>query len=417
MQTSNRETRWYAFHSMALLTLALVLSTGMAASAQSTPPRGDNDTKGWQVADMDKFLDSHPEIAEQLQKDPSLIRNDEFVDKHPELQEYLRQHPGIREEFTENPRAFMRQEQRLDRHEDAVGDNRDRDRDINREELANTDRFMDSHPEIAEQLRKDPTLIKNREFVEKHPALQEFLQTHPGVREEFSENPNAFMHRENRFDAREDDRDRRIGDRDDRSPMGERDVTRGELASADRFMDSHPEIAEQLRKDPTLINNKEFVEKHPALQEFLKTHPETGEELREHPNAFMRQEQRFDEREESRNREASPGDRDRQNSTSFGQFLGGHASLAQQLSRDPSLANNKEFLASHAELRDYLKAHPEVRNELATNPQGVMASTPRPDATPTPNPTPSPKIVPAPGPTPKVPPTPKLDPSPEPPQQ
>jgi len=178
-------------------------------------------------------------------------------------------------------------------------------------------------------------------------------------------------------------------------------------------MDGHPEIAEQLQKDPTLINNKQFVEKHPALQEFLKTHPETREELRENPNSFMRREQRFDQREESRNREMNFHDHDRANRTSFGQFLGGHSALAQQLSKDPSLANNKEFLANHAELRDYLKAHPEVSNELAKNPQGVMGSTtPRPDTTPGPRPTPSPKIVPIP----KAAPTPKLEPNPEPPQ-
>ena len=44
------------------------------------------------------------------------------------------------------------------------------------------------------------------------------------------------------------------------------DTTRGELASFDRFMDSHPEIAEQLRKNPSLVDNKEFVQGHPALQ-------------------------------------------------------------------------------------------------------------------------------------------------------
>src|SRR5258706_6206431 len=105
----------------------------------------------------------------------------------------------------------MRQKQRFDRREDQA-----RDRDITRGELVNMDRFMDSHPEIAEQLRKDPSLVNNKEFVENHPALQQFLAEHPGVREEYKENPNAFMHREERFDHRED--------------QGlDRDVTRAEL--------------------------------------------------------------------------------------------------------------------------------------------------------------------------------------------
>jgi hypothetical protein len=183
---------------MVLVVVAVLLWTGTPASGQSTPSNDqDNDTKGWQIANMDKFLDSHQEIEEQLRKDPSLIRNDEFVEKHPALQQYLQEHPGIREEFTENPKAFMRQEQRYERREDEDARNRRWDGDITRGELVNMDGFMDSHPEIAEQLQKDPSLIKNKEFVENHPALEQFLKTHPGVREEFTENPNAFMPEKN----------------------------------------------------------------------------------------------------------------------------------------------------------------------------------------------------------------------------
>jgi hypothetical protein len=74
---------------------------------------------------------------------------------------------------------------------------------------------------------------------------------------------------------------------------------------------------------------------------------------------------------------AFPG-RDRDDVASFGQFLGGHSDLAQQLSRDPSLANNKEFLASHRDLQEYLKTHPEVQHQLATNPQNVIPTVPTP---------------------------------------
>jgi len=60
--------------------------------------------------------------------------------------------------------------------------------------------------------------------------------------------------------------------------------------------------------------------------------------------------------------------------TSFGQFLGGHSSVAEQLSKDPSLANNKEYLANHPELGEYLKAHPAMTQQLSENPQAVMSS-------------------------------------------
>ncbi len=156
-------------------------------------------------------------------------------------------------------------------------------------------------------------------------------------------------------------------------------------------MDSHPEIAEQLRKNPVLINNKDFLEKHPALQEYLQTHPAVREEFKENPNAFMRQERRYDQREDFHNRETSLHDRDRGDLSSFGQFLGGHTAVAQQLSKDPSLANNKEFLASHPELQDYLKSHPGVQDQLThpgvqdqltKNPQAAITSATPPATTP-----------------------------------
>jgi len=343
---------------------------------QTVPPQreGDNDTTRRELAEMDRFMDGHPEVAEQLRKDPSLINNQDFLEKHPALQEFLQNHPGVREEFQENPNAFMRQENRYERHE---GDDRDRDRDrrdgdTTRRELASMDRFMDGHPEIAEQLRKNPSLINNREFVENHPALQEYLQSHPEVREEFKENPNAFMRQENRYERHEgDDRDR---DRD----RGRRDsdTTRRELASMDRFMDAHPEIAEQLRKNPSLVNNREFVENHPALQQYLQSHPEVREEFKENPNAFMRRENRYDRREDDRDRDRDNriGMGGRGDLTGFGQFLGGHSTVAEQLSKDPSLANNKEYLANHPELAEYLKTHPTVTKQLSENPQAVMSS-------------------------------------------
>ncbi len=314
--------------------------------------RDRSDIKRGELVNMDHFMDSHPEIAEQLRKDPSLVDNKEFVKSHPALQEFLANHPGVRDEYKENPNAFMHREDRFDQREDI------RDRDVTRGELANMDRFMDNHPEIAEQLRKDPSLVDNKQFVSSHPALQEFLANHPGVREEYKENPNAFMNREDRFDQREDMRDR--------------DVTHGELANMDHFMDSHPEIAEQLRKDPSQVDNKEFVKSHPALQEFLANHPGMREEYKENPTAFMHQEDRFDARENSgmrRDHDVTGGEL-----SSFHEFMEGHGTIAGEVSKNPSLATNQEYLENHPALRSYLQANPNVHEELSENPQSFVNS-------------------------------------------
>src|ERR1700757_2215535 len=125
-------------HSLALLSMAALFWMGTPASAQATQTQ-DRDTTIRQLSSFDDFMDGHPEIAEQLRKNPSLVRDKEFVEDHPALQDYLQRHPGVSEEISENPDSFMHQDRRFERQE-------------TRKELANLYRFLDSHPEIAEQM-------------------------------------------------------------------------------------------------------------------------------------------------------------------------------------------------------------------------------------------------------------------------
>ena len=294
---------------------------------------------------------------------------------HPDLQAYLQQHPEVHEEVKENPNAFMHQEARYERTEDATARNNvTRDRDTTRQEVANFDQFLDSHRETAEQLRKDPSLVNNEQYVKSHPGLQAYLQQHPEVREEVKENPNAFMHQEARYERTEDATGGGVN--------RDRDTTRGELANLDRFLDNHRETAEQVRKDPSLVNNEQFVKSHPDLQVYLQQHPEVREEVKENPNAFMHQEARYERTEDAARyeRRENTVDRDMTHrrpskpSASFGEFLDGHANISKDLSKNPSLAKNEEYMANHPELKEYLNAHPEVRQELMANPQSFVAS-------------------------------------------
>src|SRR5579864_1235553 len=152
------------------------------------------------------------------------------------------------------------------------------DSDITRQELALFDQFLDSHREIAEQVRQNPSLVNNDQFVTNHPALQTFMQQHPSVREELKENPKAFMHEEARYDRREDQR------------MHE------ERIHFNQFLDSHREIAEQLRKNPKLINDEAYVKGHPELQTYLQDHPELRQAVRNNPDPYVRQGEGYDRR-------------------------------------------------------------------------------------------------------------------------
>ena len=56
----------------------------------------------------------------------------------------------------------------------AQGNTSVQDNDITRQELARFDQFLDGHRYIAEELRKDPSLIDSREYMQNHPDLQAF---------------------------------------------------------------------------------------------------------------------------------------------------------------------------------------------------------------------------------------------------
>jgi hypothetical protein len=237
-----------------------------SATTQNNQTVQDDDSSRRELAQFHEFLDKHPEIAEQLRKDPSLTNNQKFLETHPALQMFLRDQPDVRAELKQHPEAFMRQEDAFNRREDGFG------RDATaRRELAEFNQFLDSHREIADQLRRDPSLANNEEFLKAHPEFQAFLQEQPGTRDELKEHPDVFMRQEDAFNRNED-------------------TTHRELAEFDQFLDSHHEIAEQLRKDPSLADNEQFLKTHPALETFLRDQAGIREQLKQDPRAFMRQE-------------------------------------------------------------------------------------------------------------------------------
>src|SRR5438105_10133644 len=186
----------------AILLWGLSLGLGsLPVVAQQVPQQTPNpDITRQELANFDRFLDTHPEIAKQLQANPSLINNAEWMENHPDLRAFLASHPGVREEIQETPRFFMQRERRFDNNETRPGNPNS---DITRHELANFDRFLDTHPEVAKQLQANPSLINNPEWVENHPDRSEERRVGKGVREEIQETPRFLMERERRCENNE----------------------------------------------------------------------------------------------------------------------------------------------------------------------------------------------------------------------
>ena len=250
--------------------------------------------------------------------------------------------------------------------------------DITRRDLARFDQFLDSHREIADQLRKTPSLIDDPQFLQSHPQLNAYLQDHASVKQEISERPDTFMRLEDLYNGDSNLRDRDAGGPDrgmqDRGMQDrgvqDRDANRADMASLDRFLDEHREIGEQVRKDPSLLENRDFVQNHPALESYLRDNPGVRDELRQDPNAFVQQ----DRDANLRDRVGGEPDRDlnRADAVNFNRFLDGHREIAEQVRRDPTLCDNRDFVQNHPALQAYLEENPGVRDQLRQDPNAFM---------------------------------------------
>src|SRR5215510_3705780 len=51
------------------------------------------------------------------------------------------------------------------------------------EELRDLNNFLNDHPEVVPDLKRDPSLIVDPGYLAQHPQLQELLAAHPGFSE------------------------------------------------------------------------------------------------------------------------------------------------------------------------------------------------------------------------------------------
>src|SRR5258707_8907226 len=231
-----------------------------------------------------------------------------------------------------------------------------------RSEMAQFDAFLDAHAEIDAQLRANPSLLKNEEFLEAHPQLQSFIDQHPQVQTQVGQNPSLVMERERRFDANESRR----------TTNPNPDLTRQQVSTMDQFLDKNPNVDRDLRRNPGLVNNAEYLQQHPELQTFLNQHPGVKEEISENPRYFMQRENRFDAREQSRRGTNPNPDLTRREVVEMDQFLDGHPDVDKTLRANPWLVRNAQYLKEHPELQTFLNQHPRLKEESAETPKYLM---------------------------------------------
>jgi phage-related protein len=171
-------------------TLAIVAALVVAGSGGTASAYDDTSLEA--ARRFDGFLDDHPWVARDLQRDPSLANDPGYLEDHRSLREFLEEHPTVRGELRRDPYAVLRREHRMEREER-------RDRAITREEMQRFDRFLHDHPAVAHDLRADPSLVNSRGYLGDHPGFRDFLRDHPAIRQELQDNPYAFMRRWERY--------------------------------------------------------------------------------------------------------------------------------------------------------------------------------------------------------------------------
>jgi len=144
---------------------------------------------------------------------------------------------------------------------------------VSAKDLRSFERYLDTHDETARALYQNPDLINDRQFVRDHDALNDWLENHPDAAAAMRANPERYLSRETNSSST---------GRQARAYMSERD-----LRSFEQYLDTHDETARTLYQNPDLVNDRQFVREHDALQDWMENHPDAARALRADPDQYL----------------------------------------------------------------------------------------------------------------------------------
>jgi hypothetical protein len=136
------------------------------------------------------------------------------------------------------------------------------------------------------------------------PMSEEPGMSNPQATQDQQANPQVNDQTRDRDQNRDRDNMGQNPSRTDRDPLsanGESKAMHRDVKEFDQFLDKHPEVSQELRNDPSKINDTAFLNNHKELQRWLEKHPQVRDEIRENPSAFMHQENRYDKNENKNN--------------------------------------------------------------------------------------------------------------------
>jgi len=216
---------------------------------------------------FDAYLDSHWETAQELYRNPDLLKDRSYIRKHDALDDWLDEHSEAAREIRANPRAFLWRARAYQQRQE-----RDPLARVSEKDLRSLRDYLDSHDETARELYRNPDLINDRKYVRQHDALDDWLDEHPEAAREIRANPLIFL-------------------KDQRATSGRRvpttRMTERDLRSFETYLNSDWQTAQELYRNPDLVNDRRFVRNHPDLRDWLEDHPDAAATIQANPNQFL----------------------------------------------------------------------------------------------------------------------------------
>lgn len=386
-----------------------------SARQQGSPP---TDASREELANFDQFLANHPILERELESNPSLVNDSNYVQSEPDLQIFLTHHPNVKTELERDPRY-------LERHREASTANRtglsNGKGPLNSADAEKMGQFLDAHQGVAEKLKENPALINDSTFLTHNPELQTFLNENPSIWEELARNPRYLTQHEPPQAGAPEHRDsakpnppatnyvpsnpaptqppsastERVGVSGTSSSSSRTSprssppsystssssaaaistrsnsaVSPEDVARMNQFLEDHRDIAKQLEKDPLLVTDHKYLDKHKDLRRFFDENVRLREVFADNPQYFTARNSHL---RSAGSFETAPGteltDHDL---AEMEKFLQKHKDIAKQLRTNSWMGKEPQYLQHHKDLRRFFDEHPHVQEEFDENPRAFM---------------------------------------------
>jgi len=165
---------------IALLAMAAGATMGPVAlaAAEATVPNEARNQAHRLLRELDRFLDHHPLLENDLRLNPQLAVDGDYLGRNTELRSFLAANPDVIQALEIEPRHFLRR---------ALI--REANFPLRFVEVAQLDPLWAAQPAIEKDLVEHPERIRDRDYLDRHPALNDFLVQHSALYRAFLPEP------------------------------------------------------------------------------------------------------------------------------------------------------------------------------------------------------------------------------------